>query len=103
VNALLAGGALLLLLVGFVLGAAVTNDRSPGPARPPPTQALPAPSAPPSTTVRPAPPPQACLDAMERADQVISYLIGKIRDQRLSKSLQEFVESRRACQQAASR
>jgi hypothetical protein len=37
---------------------------------------------------------------MERADAAISYLVGRIRDQRLSDTIQQFVESRRACQAA---
>jgi hypothetical protein len=101
VRALLAAAAVLLLL-GFLLGASLTHDEAPRPARPPPTLAQqPAPA--PSSTAAPGAVPRACSEAMERADQVISYLIGNIRDQRLSTSLQEFVVSRRACQQAASR
>jgi hypothetical protein len=49
---------------------------------------------------QPAPPPRECLVAMERADAAIAYLVGNIRDQRLSDTIQEFVESRRACQAA---
>jgi hypothetical protein len=37
---------------------------------------------------------------MERADAAIAYLVGNIRDQLLSDTIQEFVESRRACQAA---
>jgi hypothetical protein len=50
--------------------------------------------------VRPGPPPRECLIAMERADAAIAYLVGNLRDQRLSDTIQEFVESRRACQAA---
>ena len=37
---------------------------------------------------------------VEQADIAISDLVGNIRDQRLSPAIQEFVKSRRACQQA---
>jgi hypothetical protein len=98
VDLLIALAAVGLLLVGFLLGVAVTRA---GTQEPPPvadTQA----SAPPGTTVvvRQAPPPRECLIAMERADAAIAYLVGNIRDQRLSDTIQEFVDSRRACQAA---
>jgi hypothetical protein len=97
VDLLIAVAAAALLLVGFLLGAAVTRagTREPRPV----TETA---AAPPSTSivVRPAPPPAECLVAMERADAAIAYLVGHIRDQRLSDTIQEFVESRRACQAA---
>jgi hypothetical protein len=99
VDLLIAVAALGLLLVGFLLGAAVTRGGTPAP---PVTQAA-APTVPPapstSIVVRPAPP-RACLVAMERADAAISYLVGRIRDQRLSDTIQQFVAARRACQAA---
>jgi hypothetical protein len=97
VDLLIAVAAAALLLVGFLLGAAVTRagTREPRPV----TQAV---ASPPSTSIvlRPGPPPPECLVAMERADAAIAYLVGQIRDQRLSDTIQEFVESRRACQAA---
>jgi hypothetical protein len=97
VDLLIAVAAVALLLVGFLLGAAVTRagTREPRPV----TQTV---ASPPSTSivVRPGPPPPECLVAMERADAAIAYLVGQIRDQRLSDTIQEFVESRRACQAA---
>jgi hypothetical protein len=101
VDLLIAVAALGLLLVGFLLGAAVTRAGTPAPR--PATQASTSPVPPaPSTgiVVRQAPPPRACLVAMERADAAIAYLVGHIRDQRLSDTIQEFVASRRACQAA---
>ena len=96
VDLLIALAAVVLLLVGFLLGVAVTRA---GDEEPPlANTAAPAPST--SIEVRPAPPPQECLTAMERADAAIAYLVGNIRDQRLSKTIQEFVDSRRACQAA---
>jgi hypothetical protein len=98
VDLLIALAAVVLLLVGFLLGVAVTRA---GMEEPPPA-ANPAGPVVPSTSivVRPAPPPRECLTAMERADAAIAYLVGNIRDQRLSDTIQEFVESRRACQAA---
>jgi hypothetical protein len=98
VDLLIAVAALALLLVGFVLGAAVTRAGTPAPRPATQPSAPPAPST--SIVVRQAPPPRACLVAMERADAAIAYLVGHIRDQRLSDTIQQFVESRRACQAA---
>jgi hypothetical protein len=101
VDLLIAVAALGLLLVGFLLGAAVTHAGTPASRPAPQASAPPVPAAPStSIVVRPAPPPRACLVAMERADAAISYLVGHIRDQRLSDTIQQFVESRRACQAA---
>lgn len=94
VDLLIGAAALGLLLVGFLVGFAVRPERPP-----PPAQAA-APATVTSLVPRPAPPPRACLVAMERADAAIAYLVGNIRDQRLSDTIQEFVESRRACQAA---
>jgi hypothetical protein len=100
VDLLIALAAIVLLLVGFLLGMAVTRAGSD--ESPPVADTAPAAPPAPSTSVprRPAPPPRECLIAMERADAAIAYLVGNIRDQRLSDTIQEFVESRRACQAA---
>jgi hypothetical protein len=97
VDLLIAVAAVALLLVGFLLGAAVTRAGM-GERQPPAQTAAPAPST--SILVQPAPPPRECLIAMEKADAAISYLVGFIRDQRLSTTIQEFIDSRRACQAA---
>jgi hypothetical protein len=94
VNLVLASAAVVLLLVGYLGGAAVTRD---GASTPPQATAPPSPIA---TSIVPAPPPRACVVAVEQADIAISYLVGNIRDQRLSRAIQEFVKSRRTCQQA---
>jgi hypothetical protein len=94
VNLVLASAAAVLLLVGYLGGAAVTRD---GASTPPQATAPPSPTA---TSIVPAPPPRACVVAVEQADIAISYLVGNIRDQRLSRAIQEFVKSRRTCQQA---
>lgn len=97
VDLLIALAAVVLLLVGFLVGVAVTRAGTEEPS-PVANTAAPVPST--SIVVRPAPPPRECLIAMERADAAIAYLVGNIRDQRLSDTIQEFVESRRACQAA---
>jgi hypothetical protein len=98
VDLLIALAAVVLLLVGFLIGMAVTRAAS---DEPPPVADTASPAAPStSIEVRQAPPPRACLIAMERADAAIAYLVGNIRDQRLADTIQEFVESRRACQAA---
>ena len=98
VDLLIALAAVVLLLVGFLIGMAVTRAAS---DEPPPVADTASPAAPStSIVVRQAPPPRECLIAMERADAAIAYLVGNIRDQRLSDTIQEFVESRRACQAA---
>jgi hypothetical protein len=97
VDLLIALAAVVLLLVGFLFGVAVTRA---GTEEPPPVANTAAPVPSTSIVVRPAPPPRECLIAMERADAAIAYLVGNIRDQRLSDTIQEFVESRRACQAA---
>jgi len=80
---------LVLLLVGVVLGRAIGPDQ-PQQASTPTTPSQPA-------KVRSAPAPAACTAAMDNADQVISYLVAKIRDERLSKSIQEYGANARAC------
>jgi hypothetical protein len=98
VDLLIALAAVVLLLVGFLIGMAVTRAAS---DEPPPVAGTASPASPStSIVVRQAPPPRECLIAMERADAAIAYLVGNIRDQRLSDTIQEFVESRRACQAA---
>lgn len=96
---LLAAGALAVLLVGFLLGAGLTDG---GAA---PTRSAPAPTAAPPTASATAPGtapaagqvPQQCVTAIQRADQAISYLVGNIRDRRLSESMLAFVETKNAC------
>ncbi len=80
---------LVLLLVGVVVGRAIAPDQA---------QQVTTPGTPrQQATVRTAPPPAACTAAMDNADQVISYLVAKIRDERLSKSIQEYGANARAC------
>jgi hypothetical protein len=101
VDLLLAGAAVALLVCGFALGVAVGGPSST------PTSLAPAvagaPAAPVTVTsivVRPGPPPRSCRTAVEWADKAIAYMVGNIRDDRLSRAIQEFIENRRACQRA---
>jgi hypothetical protein len=41
----------------------------------------------------------SCLSALDRSDAAISYLVGNIRDQRLSRSMQQYQADRRACRE----
>jgi hypothetical protein len=98
VNLLLAGGAVALLLAGFGLGTAVGGSGSPPRAtpRPPATVA----TATVTSAAVPSPPPKACTTAIESADKAIAYMVAKIRDERLTRAIQEFVANRRACRRA---
>jgi hypothetical protein len=79
---------LVLLLAGVGIGIAI------GPNKP---QQVSPPAAPqPVVQIRDAPP-AACTQAMDDADAVISYLVAKIRDERLSKSIQDYGANARAC------
>ena len=80
---------LVLLLAGIGIGRAIAPDR-PQRVSPPAVQQ-------PVVQFRNAPPPTACTAAMDNADQVISYLVAKIRDERLSKSIQAYGANARAC------
>jgi hypothetical protein len=45
--------------------------------------------------------PQACVDAAELADEVISRLDRNVRDQRLSLALRDYTVASQACRRAA--
>jgi hypothetical protein len=101
---LVAAGGLALLLVGFLLGAGLTGDRAaptgsaPAPTSPSVASTPPASSAPGAGQV-----PRDCLAAIERADQAISYLVGNIRDRRLSEAMLDFIATKSACLDLATR
>ena len=80
---------LVLLLAGIGIGRVIAPER-PQKVSPPAVQQ-------PVVQFRNAPPPTACTAAMDNADQVISYLVAKIRDERLSKSIQAYGANARAC------
>jgi hypothetical protein len=79
---------LVLLLAGVGIGIAI------GPNEP---QQVSSAAPQPVVEIREAPPPAACTQAMDDADAVISYLVAKIRDERLSKSIQDYGANARAC------
>jgi hypothetical protein len=79
---------LVLLLAGVGIGIAI------GPNEP---QQVSSAAPQPVVQIREAPPPAACTQAMDDADAVISYLVAKIRDERLSKSIQDYGANARAC------
>jgi hypothetical protein len=80
---------LVLLLAGIGIGRAVVPEQ--------PQQTTPPPTPRQKVQIRDAPPPAACTAAMDNADQVISYLVAKIRDERLAKSIQAYGANARAC------
>jgi hypothetical protein len=101
VNLLLAGAAVALLLVGFLLGASLADSGRPAAGASTPTPAGARPTATvTSIVIQPGPPPRSCRIAAEWADKAIAYMVGNIRDDRLTKAIQEFVRNRRACQKA---
>ncbi len=83
---------LVVLLVGIAAGMLIEPDR--------PLKASPAPAPIVKervvTRIRPAP--ASCIAAIDDASAAISYLINKIRDERLTKSLGQYEDNRRACQ-----
>ena len=80
---------LVLLLAGIGIGMAIGSNE--------PQQVSPPAAPQPVVQIRDAPPPAACTQAMDDADAVISYLVAKIRDERLSKSIQDYGANARAC------
>jgi hypothetical protein len=80
---------LVLLLAGVGIGMAIGPNE--------PQQVSPPATPQPVVQIRDAPPPAACTHAMDDADAVISYLVAKIRDERLSKSIQDYGANARAC------
>jgi hypothetical protein len=79
----------VLLLAGVGAGRASAPDEPKRTSAPAAQQ--------PVVQFRNAPPPTACTAAMDNADQVISYLVAKIRDERLSKAIQAYGANARAC------
>jgi hypothetical protein len=100
-------GAMVLLLVatavgGIAFGRATANpDRI---VRDVARSSIPTPSTPasgaPIVVVREKTP-AACDAALSDADAAVSYLVGNIRDQRLSQSMQRYQQNRRACREAS--
>ena len=98
-------GALVLLLAGTALGWVLPRGAG-GSDAPPPTPPAPTTTAPPTTT-RPqvktvTSVPQACIDAADLADEVISKLDRNDRDQRLFSALRDYTIASQACRKEAS-
>ena len=85
---------IVTLLIGIGAGMLIEPDG--------PTQASPAPApiVQERVVTRNGPAPTSCLAAIDNANATISYLINKIRDERLTKSLDQYDANRRACQTA---
>jgi len=83
---------LVVLLVGIAAGMLIEPDR--------PLKASPAPApiVKERVVTRVGPAPASCIAAIDDASAAISYLINKIRDERLTKSLDQYEDNRRACQ-----
>ena len=96
----------LLFLAGTAFGWALPRDAG-GSDSPPPTQPAPTTAVTPTTTrppqIKTVPSvPQACLDAAELADEVISRLDRNQRDGRLFSALRDYTVASQACRKEAS-
>jgi len=101
-------GAMLLLLVGTAVGGITIGRATASPDRtgleaavPPPTSGSSTPTTAARSVVIREKTPDACDAALADADAAVSYLVGNIRDQRLSQSMQRYQENRRACREAS--
>jgi hypothetical protein len=102
----LAVNLLLVLALGVVIGVAATdaqdaNGSAPRPAVSTVVAATTQPTAA-AAAPAPAPAPEACIDAAELADEVISRLTRNIRDNRLAEVLRDYTIASQACRRAAS-
>jgi hypothetical protein len=102
----LAVNLLLVLGFGIVLGITATNlQGGDSTAATPATSTAPSPTA--STIVSAQTKvqiqvPDACLDAQELADEVISRMNRNVRDERLFRALRDYTIASQACRRAAS-
>ena len=102
----LVGAAVLLLVLGTVLGWALARggDDSPRQAAPATTTAQ---TSGPTTTTEPrvrtvVSVPEECVDTAELADEVISRLNRNVRDERLFLALRDYTIASQACRREAS-
>ncbi len=97
--------ALALAVVAGLGGIAVGRgsqpaDRTDGSAiHPNPTPSVTTAPSPPSGSGKVQAPVASCLSALDSADAAISYLISNIRDERLSRSIQQYEADRRTCRE----
>jgi hypothetical protein len=103
----LVGAAVLLLVLGTVLGWALagSGDDAPPEAATPTTTA--AQTSGPATTAEPrvrtvVSVPEECVDTAELADEVISRLNRNVRDERLFLALRDYTIASQACRREAS-
>jgi hypothetical protein len=90
---------LLVLGLGIVLGVAATDASKDA------NGSAPVPAATTVVVTRPAiqaKVPDACVDAAELADEVISRLTRNLRDNRLAEMLRDYTIASQACRRAAS-
>ena len=94
----LAVNLLLVLALGVVIGVAATDAQDANGSAPRPAVSTVA-----TTTTTPtAAVPEACVDAAELADEVISRLTRNIRDNRLAEVLRDYSIASQACRREAS-
>jgi hypothetical protein len=103
----LPGAAVLLLVLGTVLGWALAQTGGDGPPPQAATTATTAQPSGPTTTVRPevrtvVSVPEECVDTAELADEVISRLNRNVRDERLFLALRDYTIASQACRREAS-
>ena len=101
----LAVNLLLVLALGVVIGVAATDARDANGSTPTNASAPTSPSAhtaAATTIVANRTVPEACLDAAELADEVISRLNRNIRDNRLAEMLRDYTIASQACRREAS-
>jgi hypothetical protein len=84
---------IVVLLLGIAAGMLLEPDRPTRASQPP--APVPVPRERVVTKVGPAPAP--CTTAIDNANAAIPYLINKIRDERLTRSLNQFTVNGRAC------
>lgn len=100
VGLLVALVALLLVVTsagGIAIGRATAPDQTGGTSAG--TPATPSTAAPGVVNKEKAP--AACDAALSDADAAISYLVGNVRDDRLTRSMQSYQQNRRACRAAS--
>jgi len=98
-------GALVLVVVAGLGGVAIgrasaSPDRVDASAiRPTPTPSVTSQASPPTDSRKLLAAAASCLSALDDADAAISYLVGDIRDERLSQAIQHYQADRRACRE----
>jgi hypothetical protein len=101
----LAANLLLVLALGVAIGIGVQRSQDSGPLTPVPTARAATTTAVPSSTAAliqtRTSVPEACLDAAELADEVISRLNRNVRDERLFLALRDYTIASQKCRREA--